>query len=56
MAAKSSGGDIYGIPIWNSLREICRDASLKFALTATRTAAEAALFLGISISTFKEVI
>jgi hypothetical protein len=56
MAAKSSGGDIYGIPIWNSLRDICRDASLKFALTATRTAAEAATFLGISISTFKEYI
>ena len=54
MAAKSSGGDIYGIPVWNSLRDICRDASLKFALTATRTAAEAASFLGISISTLKE--
>lgn len=56
MAAKSSGGDIFGIPIWHSLRDICRDASLKFALSAARTKAEAANFLGISISTLKEYI
>jgi hypothetical protein len=56
MAAKSSGGDIFGIPIWNSLRDICRDAALKFALSATRTRAEAATFLGISISTFKDYV
>lgn len=56
MAAKSSGGDIFGIPIWHSLRDICRDASLKFALSAARTKAEAASFLGISISTLKEYI
>lgn len=56
MAGKASGGNIYGIPIWNSLRDVCRDATLKFALTATRTATEAATFLGISMSTFKEYI
>lgn len=56
MAAKSSGGDIFGIPIWHSLRDICRDASLKFALSAARTKAEAASFLGISISTLKDYI
>jgi len=55
-AAKSSGGNIYGIPIWNSLRDITRDATLKFAISATRTKAEAATFLGISISTLKEYI
>lgn len=56
MSAKSSGGDIFGMPIWHSLRDICRDASLKFALSATRTTAEAATFLGISISTFKDYV
>lgn len=56
MAAKSSGGSIFGIPIWNSLRDICRDASLKFALSATRTRAEAASFLGISISTLNKYL
>ena len=56
MAAKSSGGDIFGIPIWNSLRDITRDAVLKFALSATRTKAEAATFLGISISTLNDYL
>ena len=56
MAAKSSGGSIFGIPIWNSLRDICRDASLKFALSAARTKAEAAVFLGITISTLNEYL
>lgn len=54
LSAKSSGGNIFGIPIWNSLRDICRDAALKFAISATRTRAEAASFLGISISTLKD--
>ena len=56
ISAKSSGGNIFGIPIWNSLRDICRDASLKFAISAARTRAEAATFLGISISTLKDYI
>ena len=56
ISAKSSGGSIFGIPIWNSLRDICRDASLKFAISAARTKAEAATFLGISISTLKDYI
>ena len=56
ISAKSSGGDIFGVPIWNSLRDICRDASLKFAISAARTKAEAATFLGISISTLKDYI
>lgn len=56
ISAKSSGGSIFGIPIWNSLRDICRDASLKFAISAARTRAEAATFLGISISTLKDYI
>jgi len=56
ISAKSSGGSVFGIPIWNSLRDICRDACLKFALSAARTKAEAATFLGISISTFNDYL
>jgi hypothetical protein len=56
MAAKASGGNIYGIPVWRSMIDICRDATLKFALTSTRTAAEAASFLGITFSTFRDYI
>lgn len=56
LSAKSSGGNIFGIPIWNSLRDICRDAALKFAISSTRTQAEAASFLGISIFTLKDYL
>lgn len=56
VSAKSSGGTIFGIPIWNSLRDICRDATLKFAISAARTKAEAATFLGISIHTLKDYL
>lgn len=56
LAAKSSGGNIFGMPIWHSLRDICRDATLRFAISATRTRAEAASFLGISIYTLKDYV
>lgn len=52
LASKASGGFIYGIPIWASLVNIVRDATLKFALTATRTKAEASRFLGLNIENF----
>lgn len=52
LASKASGGFIYGIPIWASLVHIVRDATLKFALSATRTKAEAARFLGVNIENF----
>lgn len=55
-AAKASGGSIFGIPIWNSLRDICRDAALKFAISASRTKAEAAVFLGINIKTLNDYL
>ena len=51
-----NNGYIYGIPIWNSLLDVTRDACLRFAISASRTKAEAANFLGISISTFKEYV
>jgi len=51
MAGKASGGNIFGVPIWQSLRDISRDAALKFAMSASRTKADAASFLGISLFT-----
>lgn len=56
MASKASGGNIFGIPIWLSLRDICRDAALKFALSTARTKADAASFLGLNISAFKHYL
>lgn len=56
LASRASGGFIYGIPIWASLVNIVRDATLKFALTATRTKAEAARFLGLTVENFNLLI
>lgn len=56
LAAKSAGGALYGIPIWSSLRDIVKDAVLKYSLSATRTKMEAARFLGIDVSDFNNYV
>ncbi len=53
LAGKSSGGSIYGIPVWFSITDIVTDAVLKFALSSTRTMPEAARFVGINFQNFK---
>jgi len=45
-------GKLYGLPIWNSIRVIVKDAVLKFAVSATRSKKEAARFLGLNEKTF----
>tara|TARA_R100000008_G_scaffold85823_1_gene76788 strand:+ start:3900 stop:4265 length:366 start_codon:yes stop_codon:yes gene_type:complete len=51
LAAKAAGGKLYGIPLWNSLTDIAKDATFKYALSACSTKKEAALFLGIDLKT-----
>jgi hypothetical protein len=53
LAMKAAGVPIYGIPLWRSIRDICKDAMLKLALSATRTKREASNFLGLPMSEFK---
>jgi len=53
LAMKASGAPIYGIPLWRSIRDICKDAMLKLSLSATRTKREAANFLGLPLTEFK---
>tara|TARA_R110000824_G_C15207824_1_gene676314 strand:+ start:1670 stop:2026 length:357 start_codon:yes stop_codon:yes gene_type:complete len=53
LSMKIAGTPIYGIPLWRSIRDICKDAMLKLALSATRTKKEAANFLGITSVEFK---
>ena len=53
-ASRFINNKLYGFPIWKSLHLICRDAVLKFALSSTRSINDAASFLGISQSEFKE--
>jgi len=53
LSMKIAGTPIYGIPLWRSIRDICKDSMLKLALSATRTKKEAAKFLGITSEEFK---
>ena len=44
---------LYNFPIWSSLNNMIKEACLKYALSASRSYADAASFLGISLSDFK---
>tara|TARA_R100001440_G_scaffold29238_1_gene46868 strand:- start:958 stop:1305 length:348 start_codon:yes stop_codon:yes gene_type:complete len=44
---------LYNFPIWSSLNNIIKEAALKYALSASRSYADAASFLGITLSDFK---
>ena len=46
---------LYGIPIWNSLKDISRDAAFKYAYSATRTQVEAMRFLGLKPNRFQKL-
>jgi hypothetical protein len=48
LSVKAAGGKLYGIPIWNSMTDITREAVLKFAMSATKTKLEAGRFLGLT--------
>lgn len=48
LSTKTLGSPVYGIPIWENLRNIVEDAVLKFAVSTTKTTSEAASFLGLS--------
>lgn len=43
---------LFGIPIWHSLHNIVQDAVFKYAISATRTQAEAMRFLGLKEESF----
>ena len=48
LAVKSSGGKLYGFPVWKSMPDIVKESVLKFALSATKTKLEACRFLGLT--------
>ena len=56
LAARTINGKLYGIPIWRNLPNIAKDATLKYALSATRSQQEAAKFLGISVRELKKIV
>ena len=40
---------MYNFPIWKSIEAICREAVVRFALSACRSKLDAASFLGLSL-------
>ena len=47
LATKNISNRMYGIPIWGNLLHIVQDAVFKYALSATRTQAEAMRMVGL---------
>ena len=56
LASRSTGGMMYGFPLWYSIPEICRAAVLKYVLSASRTKMEAARFLGVNKEYFYRLL
>ena len=55
LSTKQLSSRMYSFPIWNNLLYIVQDAVIKYALSATRTQAEAMRFLGLKESHFHEL-
>tara|TARA_R110002074_G_scaffold150597_1_gene303914 strand:- start:660 stop:1016 length:357 start_codon:yes stop_codon:yes gene_type:complete len=56
LASKVFGGKSYGLPIWQSMKEIVQDAVLKYTLSACKSKREAARFLGLRHQNFNKLI
>jgi len=56
MASSYINNRLYGIPVWASTYYICREACLRYALSACRTMKDAASLLGINESDFRKEI
>ena len=56
LASKAFGGKSYGLPIWQSMKEIVQDAVLKYTLSACKSKREAARFLGLRHQNFNKLI
>jgi hypothetical protein len=56
LASSYINNRLYGIPIWSSTYYVCREACLKYALSACRSMKDAASLLGINESDFRKEI
>ena len=56
LAARSTGGKMYSLPLWYSIPEMCRAAVLKYVLSESRTKMEAARFLGVNKEYFYRLL
>jgi len=55
VSTKPVNNRLYGLPLWNNLTEIVRDAIFKYAYSATRTQVEAMRFLGLRPDKFQKL-
>lgn len=55
LASRSAGGLLFGLPLWGSLPNICKDAVLRYTISASRSNSEAARFLGIDKARLKKL-
>ena len=55
-ACKSSGGNMYGMQIWDAMNIIIFDALAKFAICSTKNLRESAMLLGIDERRFKRIL
>ena len=56
LGARSINYKMYGLPIWSAIPTIVKEATLKCAVSITRTKGEAARFLGLNRSHLKQLI
>ena len=49
LSARYLNSRMYNFPIWRSVETICKEAVVKFALSACRSKLDAATFLGLSL-------
>jgi len=52
LSTKIVSGKLYGFPIWHALPKIVQEATLKYAVSATKNTTEAMNFLGLTKSRF----
>ena len=55
LSSRSFSKRMYGVPLWSNLINVVQDAVLKYALSATRTQAEAMRMLGLKESNMHEL-
>jgi hypothetical protein len=55
-AAKLTKHKLYNFPLWKSMPSICRDALLRFVLSACQSKRDGARMLGIDIREFDKLI
>ena len=56
VAAKLTKHKLYNFPIWKSMPSICRDAILRFVLSACESKRDGARMLGIDIREFDRLL